>query len=69
MNNYCPTCGQARHAGVNGEDLRTARRLKGWTQADLGARLGVQKGIVSQWENGNAQIHEKHHAKIKRILR
>jgi transcriptional regulator with XRE-family HTH domain len=32
--------------------MRSAREQRGWTQADLAARLGVSQSTISFWENG-----------------
>lgn len=36
-----------------GERIAHARREAGLNQTELGKRVGVTKGAVSQWENGN----------------
>jgi len=33
--------------------IRNLRKDKGWSQTKLGEKLGVTKGAVSQWENGD----------------
>jgi DNA-binding XRE family transcriptional regulator len=35
-----------------GDRIRQLRQSKGWTQEELGARVGVSKVAVSQWETG-----------------
>src|SRR5947209_19306425 len=37
---------------VPNERLRRARRLKGWSQADLAEEVGTSFEIVSRWERG-----------------
>ena len=36
-----------------GERVKELRNNQGWTQQELGNRLGVSKQSVSNWENGN----------------
>ena len=36
-----------------GRFVAELRKQKGWTQAQLGERLGVTNKTVSRWENGN----------------
>lgn len=31
-------------------DIKTARKAKGWTQAQLAAQMKVTRGAVAQWE-------------------
>jgi peptide/nickel transport system substrate-binding protein len=38
--------------GVPNERLRRARSLKGWSQADLAAKIGTSFEMVSRWERG-----------------
>jgi DNA-binding XRE family transcriptional regulator len=43
-----------------GSRIKTLRRAKGLTQTQLGQRVGVTKGAVSQWEGGlvaNIKLH------------
>ena len=35
-----------------GENIARFRKLKGWTQAELGEKLGVSNQAVSKWESG-----------------
>jgi transcriptional regulator with XRE-family HTH domain len=35
-----------------GEHLRALRTERGWSQADLAARLGVSVATLSRWEHG-----------------
>lgn len=35
-----------------GDRIRTLRQSRGWTQEELGERIGVTKVSVSQWETG-----------------
>src|ERR1700738_2372296 len=37
---------------VPNEQLRRARNLKGWTQAELAEQVGTSFEIVSRWERG-----------------
>ena len=36
-----------------GKFIAALRHEKGWTQAELGEKLGVTNKTVSRWENGN----------------
>ncbi len=38
-----------------GEKIKTLRRAKGFTQTELGNRVGVQKNAVSKWECGRVE--------------
>jgi Zn-dependent peptidase ImmA (M78 family)/transcriptional regulator with XRE-family HTH domain len=40
---------------INGNRLRQARELLGWTQTDLAAKLGVKQPTIAQFEGGLAQ--------------
>ncbi len=37
---------------MTGEQLKLKRKQKGWTQAQLGARIGVSKNTVGNYEKG-----------------
>lgn len=43
-----------------------ARKLKGWTQSELGDRLSVTKGNVSAWEKGR---HEPSYGQLRAIAK
>lgn len=59
--------GAAYPAAMNREDvcqwIRRARESRGWTQTDLGDRIGVTKANVSHWETG------KHEPSFLQLLR
>lgn len=38
-----------------GNRIKKLRQDKGWTQAELGAMVGVQKAAVQKWESGHVQ--------------
>jgi transcriptional regulator with XRE-family HTH domain len=38
-----------------GDRIREERENKGWSQTELGKRVGVGKSSVSQWENGTTK--------------
>ena len=35
-----------------GKNIASFRKAKGWTQAELGEKIGVSNQAVSKWENG-----------------
>ena len=37
------------------ENLKTARKAKGYTQEKLSKRIGVSRSTVAMWETGNSQ--------------
>jgi transcriptional regulator with XRE-family HTH domain len=47
--------------------IERARRVKGWTQADLAQRVGVHVNTVQGWEKG-AQPRPKHLAQLAAAL-
>ncbi len=48
-----------REGGLSPADIRVARTMAGWKQADLAQRLGVSQTLVSYWENGKKAIPEE----------
>lgn len=48
-----PERGQRMDQGKIGAFIAQLRRERGWTQEELGERLGVTNKTVSRWENGN----------------
>ena len=47
-----------------GDNIRSARKLKGLTQKELAQRLGISPVGIAQWENG---IRNPKHESVKRI--
>ena len=47
-----------------GEDLRTARRNFGLSQAQLSSLLGLSQARISRWESGREDIPVKHRLRI-----
>ena len=39
-----------------GERIKYLRNLKGWTQEELGAKVGMQKSAIAKYEKGNVEI-------------
>ena len=37
-----------------GEFIQQSRKARGFTQKDLGDRIGVSDKTISKWENGNS---------------
>jgi len=38
-----------------GERIKYLRNLKGWTQEELGAKVGMQKSAIAKYEKGNVE--------------
>jgi transcriptional regulator with XRE-family HTH domain len=51
-----------------GSEIRDARRRKGWTQADLAARLAVSMRTVSRWEGGASAPRFKERERLAELL-
>ena len=56
---------EADHIGVA---IRNARREEGLTQEELGTKLGVGKGTVSNWERGSSAPRKKNMPAINWFL-
>jgi transcriptional regulator with XRE-family HTH domain len=39
-------------ARMNGDEIRTARERRGWTQAQLATAVGVGQRTIGNWERG-----------------
>lgn len=58
-------CRQTASVGFNSvvgwraDRLRDTRRARGWTQAELAARVGVSRDTVGQWESSRAPRPER----------
>lgn len=38
-----------------GQTIKTLRKRKGWTQDELGAKVGLQKSAIAKYENGKIE--------------
>lgn len=45
--------------GHRGEDIKTARKMRGWSQADLGICLGISAQFVKEMEKGRKPLTDK----------
>jgi len=54
---------------MSGDTLRKARKARGWTQADAGARLGVSQEYVALLEKGHRRVPPKLARKAVRLLK
>lgn len=52
-----------------GENIKTQRDARGWTQAELAVRLGVTRAAVSYWESGHRAPTDARKLKIARVFR
>ncbi|MGQ0604517.1 MAG: helix-turn-helix transcriptional regulator [Anaerolineales bacterium] len=48
--------------------MRIAREARGWTQAELAARLKVSQGTISFWENGIEVPSLEHQVRLVEAL-
>src|SRR5215472_5683769 len=53
---------------MSGNTLRSARRKRGWTQYEAGARLGVSQTYVALLENNVRRVPEKLARKVVRVF-
>ena len=51
------------------EDLKTARRKAGITQAQLAERVGVTQDVISRYESGKRSVDLDVAPKIAKVLR
>ena len=51
-----------------GERLKQLRRERGWSQADLAAKLGADAGQISRYENGHMTPSAEAVAKLAEVL-
>jgi transcriptional regulator with XRE-family HTH domain len=54
---------------MSGETLQKARRQRGWTQAEAGARLGVSQAYVALLEKGRRRVPPKLARKAVRVFK
>lgn len=50
---------EAKANWTTGTEIRTQRQKSGWTQKELGERLGVSKQVVSDLENNHRSVSIK----------
>jgi transcriptional regulator with XRE-family HTH domain len=53
---------------LKGNIVREARVREGWTQAQLGERIGVGINLISSWELGKKPIPRKYEAPLRKAL-
>lgn len=51
-----------------GQWLARERESRGWSLAELGSYLGVDKSLVSRWESGETYPHLPHFSRLMRLL-
>jgi transcriptional regulator with XRE-family HTH domain len=51
-----------------GENVRRARIEKAWSQAELGEKLGVGQGTISNWELGRGEPDRNQKIRLREIL-
>ena len=39
-----------------GMKIKQASIAHGWTQEELGTRIGVQKSVIAKWETGRVRV-------------
>jgi DNA-binding transcriptional regulator YiaG len=50
------------------DQVRAHRKAKGWTQAELAARIGVDRSLISRWERGDRLPSPPEEAKLRSLL-
>src|SRR5688572_19620760 len=53
---------------MTGQELRDARKERGWTQADVAGRLGVSQGYVCLLERDQRQVPARFAQKLASLL-
>lgn len=51
-----------------GEKIAAARKVKGWSQENLGREIDVSTQAVSKWESGKSEPDKEHLVKLSRLL-
>lgn len=44
--------------------LRRARQARGWTQPQLGSKLGIGGTTIRSWESGERSPSQQHHLRL-----
>ena len=55
-------------APLSGWRIRALRIVKGMSQYDLAAAMGVSRPAVAQWESGAYRPSEEHMARLREVL-
>lgn len=50
-----------------GDQIRSAREARGWSQIELAQQVGVTNRTIGEWERG-ARVPKKHIGRIEKIL-
>ncbi|MES9782472.1 helix-turn-helix transcriptional regulator, partial [Bacillus thuringiensis] len=53
---------------MRGERVKTLRKMKGWTQDELGAAVGLKKAAISGIENNKRDRGEKSVSKFAEVF-
>lgn len=53
---------------VTADQIRAHRKSKGWTQAELAARIGVDRSLISRWERGDRLPSPPEEGKLRILL-
>lgn len=53
---------------VTADQIRAHRKAKGWTQAELAARIGVDRSLISRWERGDRLPSPPEEGKLRALL-
>ncbi len=51
-----------------GEKIAAARKAKGWSQEELGGKVGVSTQAVSKWENNLSEPDKDHLVELSNLL-
>ncbi|MDJ0903917.1 MAG: helix-turn-helix transcriptional regulator [Xenococcus sp. MO_188.B8] len=57
-----------RTTGLTSEQIRKARKAKGWSQRKLAGWLGVSNALVGYWEKGKRTPSEEMETKLRELL-
>ncbi len=48
--------------------VKIYRQNKGWTQGELGEKVGVSKNYISDWENGHREISKEKAKSLSKLF-
>ena len=58
----------SQSSGLSPADIRAARTEAGWTQAELAAKIGVSRPMITYWETGQKPVPEDRMDLLREIL-